>query len=337
MRVAPGGRSRRAHRGRGAVGDGRLGLRDRRARPALGRRRRGNGSTLPVPKGAERPSSSVRRPSRPATSGPSATPSSRAQVAAHAIVDHWNGHSWRLVPGPPTGGYSRLFGMTASPRRTSGQSATSASPPAERIDVPSRSRVHWNGTAWKRLPSPSPATSSRCAGSIGDSSPRSPASLARRLGGRSSTTSSRRTATTRCTRLGARSWDGTRWKAARAPTAAGPTHRELPLRRGGTLCDRRLGGRQRRAPRGAARARRALGRPRWRIVPATGAPRSPALSAVTADDAWAVGGVQRRGTSRTGTAVAWTVQTSSSDDAGLDAVAEVSPTDVWAVGVLFDY
>ncbi len=73
---------------------------------------------------------------------------------------------------------------------------------------------------------------------------------------------------------------------------------------------------------------------RWSVVHTTG-PALAAVSALAANDAWAVGGSYAgRGEVMHWNGHLWAVATKLETRHGLGAVAEVSPTDVWAVGGL---
>jgi hypothetical protein len=76
----------------------------------------------------------------------------------HTLIEHWNGTAWKQVPSPSPGGASAtsfLKGVTA----VSGRVAWAV---GERQVAPQGTTVgrtlilRWNGTAWKRVPSPNP-------------------------------------------------------------------------------------------------------------------------------------------------------------------------------------
>jgi hypothetical protein len=66
-------------------------------------------------------------------------------------------------------------------------------------------------------------------------------------------------------------------------------------------------------------------------------PRLAGVSALGADDAWAAGGPDGSGEVMHWNGSAWTLATKVDKKHGLAAVAEISPTDVWAVGGRYQY
>jgi len=75
----------------------------------------------------------------------------------HPLIEHWNGSAWTIVPHPSPGENSLLNGVAAvSPRNVWAVGAYSAAPHRynDRTLI-----LHWNGTSWKRIPSPHPGTS----------------------------------------------------------------------------------------------------------------------------------------------------------------------------------
>jgi hypothetical protein len=80
------------------------------------------------------------------------------------LVEHWNGTAWKIVPSPSPLAGSQLSGVTA----VSGQDVwavgrlVAAFRPSHPSTTPLRTLVlHWNGAVWKRVKSPTPASSSR--------------------------------------------------------------------------------------------------------------------------------------------------------------------------------
>jgi hypothetical protein len=74
--------------------------------------------------------------------------------AAHAVVAHWTGSKWHAVSSPPLRGYSRLVAVSALAQNdvwAVGFSGHGTRKILDRTLV-----VHWNGTVWKRLPTPNP-------------------------------------------------------------------------------------------------------------------------------------------------------------------------------------
>ena len=251
----------------------------------------------------------------------------------HAIADHWNGHRWRMVPTPPSAGYAQLVAVTALSAKDVWGVGVRGVDTGRRITERTLT-MHWNGKAWKRVPSPSPATSSRPPDRSTTPSPPSPAARRTTCGQSASTTLAAANGDHAMHPL-ALHWNGTRWKAVASPDPAGPTHRSFfygvaaPSSTGVWA----VGSAARNGVQHALTER--WDGTRWQIVPATGNPLA-GVSASTADDVWAAGG-ETGGSVTHWNGSAWTIQTKLDHDDALGAVAEVSPTDVWAVGVRFVY
>jgi hypothetical protein len=103
------------------------------------------------------------------------------------LIEHWNGSAWKIVPHPSPGWNSFLNGVAAvSPRNVWAVGAYSAAP----YRYNDRTLVlHWNGTTWKRIPSPHPGVrpvgsslsgvavvSAKNIWAVGSYSPRAPSS-----------------------------------------------------------------------------------------------------------------------------------------------------------------
>ena len=98
---------------------------------------------------------------------------------AQTLIEHWNGKAWKRVPSPSPGSNSWLSGVAAtSPRNAWAVGLNSPAAPASRPGPGAKTLIeHWNGKAWKRVPSPSPgpaqliggvaATSARNAWAVG--------------------------------------------------------------------------------------------------------------------------------------------------------------------------
>jgi hypothetical protein len=110
---------------------------------------------------------------------------------------HWNGTAGRRVPSPSPGGGTSLIGVAAIPG-SSGVWTVGVS--GEGDSLTKTVILQWAGTAWKRVPSPSPRASSELDG-VAAVSPR----LAWAVGSASS--KSRNGSTTVILR-----WDGTAWR-----------------------------------------------------------------------------------------------------------------------------
>ena len=78
-----------------------------------------------------------------------------SDTAVQTLIAHWNGTAWKQVPSPnPSTTHSVLFGVTAT-------SATNAWAFGEFNPFGPGAKIliaHWNGTAWKQVPSPNPGT-----------------------------------------------------------------------------------------------------------------------------------------------------------------------------------
>jgi hypothetical protein len=292
---------------------------------------------LPVPKGAQSPEfngAAAISPNDIWAVGDAELHGSTSP--ARAIVDHWNGHRWRLVPVPPSGRYSRLVGVTALSATNVWAVGVVGVDSGRRVTERTLT-VHWNGKVWKRVPSPNPATPYTPAGSIDDS-------LAAVAGDSSHDV----WAVGQYYRVAATGdhavhplvlqWNGTRWRAVSSLDPSGPTHRSSLS---GVVASSSTGvwavGSAARY--GTRWVQHALAEhwdgTRWHIVPTTDNPLTGA-SGLSANDVWAAGGMTG-GDVTHWNGSAWTVQTKLVHDDALTAVAEVSPTDVWAVGVRFVY
>ena len=273
---------------------------------------------LPVPKG-------VHSPEFDAAAAISPNDIWAVGNAAHEIFDHWNGHTWGMVRNPLS--HSRILGVSA----LSSKDVWAVGQTRKGTSLRTLT-VHWNGKAWKRVPSPSPATPYTPPGSIGDTlaavagdSPRDVWAVGQYY------------------RLAANGdhavhplvlhWNGSRWSAVSSPDPAGATHRSFLF---GVTAPSPSGiwavGSASRHGNQHALAEHWDGA-HWKLVPAT---RNPLFGAsgLSANDVWAAGG-WTSGDVEHWDGSAWTIQTKLVHDDALLAIAEVSPTDVWAVGVQF--
>jgi len=246
-----------------------------------------------------------------------------------ALIEHWNGTAWKQVPSPdPSTNDNQLFSVAAT-------SATNAWAVGEYAG----SRVeqtlieHWNGTAWKQVPSPNPAT-----GGLGFNE----------LTGVAATSATNAWAvgdyinnsdTAHQTFIA--HWNGTTWKQVTSPnpsstysvlfgvTATSPTNawaygefnpipgaKPLIVHWNGTT---------------------------WRQVPSPnpGTPGSAGLSgmtAISAANAWAVGGYGTTGGNAKTLILRWNgtawkqVPSPNPGESVLSGVAATSVTNIWAVG-----
>ena len=247
----------------------------------------------------------------------------------HALIEHWNGSRWQYVPGPPKNAFS-LYGVAALSAKNVwavGETGVSTATGGGLRTL----TIHWNGEAWKRVPSPNPTTRMTSSASFNDtlaavagSSPRNVWAVGQYY------------VTANGTR-GARSlvlhWDGSSWKQVRTADPLTPGHASYlysvaaPSPRGVWAV-----GSVNRHGAGHALAEFWNGA-RWRIVHTAGPPVT-GVSALGAADAWAAGGRGGGGNVMQWNGSVWTVKTKLDKSHELVAVAEVSPTDVWAVGGL---
>lgn len=256
---------------------------------------------------------------------------SPANGPTHAIIDHWNGERWQLVPGPPA--RSELYGVAALSANdvwAVGDVSVSTANGFERLAL----TLHWNGAAWTQVPTPNPAPATMPA-----------ASLANILAAVAGSSSGDVWAVgsyylwangVRGTRSLVLHWDGTRWTQVSTPDPLTPGHAgsldgvSAPSATGAWAVGwvNRHGARH-------ALAERWNGE-RWSIVHTTGAALG-GVSALAANDAWAAGAPDGGGVVTHWNGHVWTVAVKLDRRRGLSAVAEVSPTDVWAVGGLIKH
>jgi hypothetical protein len=254
-----------------------------------------------------------------------------AHAPEHAILDHWNGSRWQLVSGPPS--RSELYGITALSANdvwAVGDASVSTANGFERLAL----TLRWNGKAWKQVPTPNPAPSTM------------PVSSVRNILNAVAGSSGRDVWAVgqyylwangvRGTRALVLHWDGSSWKQVPNPSvvAAHPSFLSgvaVPAGPGAWA----VGGINKHGARHAL-AERWNGQ-RWSVVRSTG-PAFTGVSALAANDAWAVGGgYASRGEVMHWNGHLWTVATKLATSHQLSAVAEVSPTDVWAVGGLVEH
>jgi len=77
------------------------------------------------------------------------------------LIERWNGTRWRIVPGPNLGaGGAVLYGVAMASARSVWAVGCNACLKAK----PETVILHWNGTAWKRVPSPNPASGGTLSG-----------------------------------------------------------------------------------------------------------------------------------------------------------------------------
>ena len=70
------------------------------------------------------------------------------------LIEHWNGTQWTVVPSPNPGGSSTsntLLGLAVTSTSNAWAVGTSSTATADHTLI-----LHWNGTSWKQVASPSP-------------------------------------------------------------------------------------------------------------------------------------------------------------------------------------
>lgn len=250
-------------------------------------------------------------------------------ISSHALIDHWNGHRWSYVPGPPKNRYS-LYGVAAlSAKNVWAVGETGVSTP--KGGGLRTVTIHWNGKAWKRVPSPSPTSAMTSSPNFNDTLAAVAGSSARNVWAVGQYAVMKNG--TRGSRSLVLHWNGSRWKQVATPD---------PLTRGhasylsGVAAPSPSGvwavGSVNRHGAGHALAEFWNGA-HWRIVHTVGSPLT-GVAALGGDDAWAVGGRDSGGDVMHWNGSSWTVKMKLNSRRGLLAVAEASPTDVWAVGGL---
>jgi len=254
---------------------------------------------------------------------------SPAHAPTQALIDHWNGSRWRYVPGPPKNAYSLdgVAALSAHDVWAVGETGVSTATGGGLRTV----TIHWNGKAWKRVPSPNPTRMTSASASFNDTLAAVSGTSARNVWavGQYYVDANG----TRGSRSLVLHWNGSRWKQDPTPDPLTPGHASYLS---GVSAPSATGvwavGSVNRH--GAAHALAEFWNgASWRIVHTTG-PWLVGVSALGAADAWAVGGRDGGGDVMHWKGSAWTVATKLDKRRGLLASAEVSPTDVWAVGGL---
>jgi hypothetical protein len=68
------------------------------------------------------------------------------------LIEHWNGKAWKIVPSPSP---RRNFGSLDAVAARTAKDAWAVGNVSTQLGVNSRTLIeHWNGTAWRRVPSP---------------------------------------------------------------------------------------------------------------------------------------------------------------------------------------
>jgi hypothetical protein len=85
----------------------------------------------------------------------------------HTVIVHWDGRKWAHVPAPNPGGPNRdnsLSAVAATSPDDAWAVGTSGWPVESGLSGANTVIVHWDGTAWTRIPSPSPGSESYLSG-----------------------------------------------------------------------------------------------------------------------------------------------------------------------------
>jgi hypothetical protein len=80
------------------------------------------------------------------------------------LIEHWNGSAWKIVPSPSPGRDALLVGVAASSPRNVWAVGTYTA--RYRYSKYHTLVLHWNGTGWKRIPSPNPGLRDRDGSSL---------------------------------------------------------------------------------------------------------------------------------------------------------------------------
>jgi len=122
------------------------------------------------------------------------------------LIERWNGTRWRIVPSPNLATRnSVLYGLAVTSTRGAWAVGCTGCLRAK----PETLILRWNGTAWKRVPSPNPADGGTLAG-VAVTSARNAWAVGYTEG------PSQRQPKTVIER-----WDGTKWKLVASPSPAG--------------------------------------------------------------------------------------------------------------------
>ncbi|HZD86451.1 MAG TPA: hypothetical protein VE088_00420 [Gaiellaceae bacterium] len=246
-----------------------------------------------------------------------------------ALVEHWNGSRWRIVPIPRVKVYSELSGVTAlSPKNIWAVGASG-------VDVGKRIALrtlvlHWNGRRWKRVRSPNPAARKTLRAQVWDSLYSVAGASAKDLwavGSYFFRAGRRHTHHTLVVH-----WDGRRWTQVPSPSPGGNSRTSL-------LND---------VTAGSASDVWAVGRyvrhgnqplvehwdgTRWSVVSFPGSGGLSGVTALSSDDAWAVGETSVGHWDGS----AWSAEGTPGSNDLLNELAAVSPSDIWAVGLRLKY
>jgi hypothetical protein len=214
------------------------------------------------------------------------------QPLIRPLVEHWDGSSWSIAPIPRVKVYGALQGVVVVSATNVWAVGASGVNTGKRI-APRTLVLHWNGKKWTRVPSPNPATASTSAAEMSDSLVSVAAASSRNVWAVGSYFV--RSAKHHTDHTLVLHWNGHRWLQVASPSPGGPAHPSV------------LNG----------------------------------VTMAAADDVWAVGRYSLKGRQlplfERWNGSGWHVvpsppTTGSRERRSLNAVAALSPTDVWAVG-----
>jgi hypothetical protein len=85
----------------------------------------------------------------------------------NALIEHWNGHAWKVVPSPDPGTINILSSVRGiSPSNLWAVGSYSDGTMGKSLIL------HWNGHAWRRVPSPNPGSAGTDLNGVGGVSER---------------------------------------------------------------------------------------------------------------------------------------------------------------------
>ena len=243
------------------------------------------------------------------------------------LIEHWNGTGWKREPSPspgPNGAYDSLVAVAATSARNAWAVGF-----AEWIGGGRALVLHWNGTAWTRVPSPSPGSNDQLNG-VAISSADSAWAVGSYQVGRISKTLILR-------------WNGTAWRQASSPSVTGALEAVAATSAGNAWAVGFAA-----SSFGTAEAGNPLilhwNGATWQRVSSNLAPgigNLRGVAATSAGNAWAVGcsGCLAEGAGapliEQWNGTRWTNVPTPTQDAlaGLNGVTATSPTNAWAVGI----
>ena len=121
------------------------------------------------------------------------------------LIERWNGTAWRRVPSPNPVGGGTLYGLAAISDHSAWAVGQTGGLFSRR---PKTLILRWNGTAWRRRPSPNPATPGSWLGAVAATSDRSAWAVGCACNGTPLKTLIER-------------WNGTRWRIVPSPNPTG--------------------------------------------------------------------------------------------------------------------